>query len=84
MKSYAKVLINLPVEGPFDYRIPPAMSAHIEIGKRVWVSFGPRRVIGYVIDISAASEIKEPKPVLSVIDEKPINLVPGTLDSFST
>ncbi|MFH1645550.1 MAG: primosomal protein N' [Candidatus Omnitrophota bacterium] len=69
---YAKVLVNLPLEGPFDYSIPPLLLSEIAVGKRVWVSFGPRRTVGYVIEISEKSDFGKVKPVLSVIDREPI------------
>lgn len=69
---FAKVLVNLPIEGPFDYSIPPEMLSEISVGKRVWVSFGPRRTVGYVIEISEKSDFNKIKPILSVIDSQPI------------
>lgn len=69
---YAKVLLDLPVEGPFDYVIPDKLKDCIGVGKRVWVSFGTRRLIGYVIEISSLTALKKLKPLLGVIDTEPI------------
>jgi primosomal protein N' (replication factor Y) (superfamily II helicase) len=69
---YAKVLINLPIEGPFDYEVPSSLKGDIALGKRVWVNFGPRRMIGYVIGISERTDCENTKPVLEVIDKDPI------------
>ncbi len=69
---YAKVLLDLPVEGPFDYAVPEDIRTKVEIGKRVWVSFGTRKLIGYIIDITDTTSFKNIKPILEVVDEEPI------------
>ena len=69
---YAKVLINLPIEGPFDYSIPQKFRGKLSPGMRVWIDFGPRKLVGYVIGISEKSDLEKTKPVLDIIDEKPI------------
>jgi len=69
---YAKVLLNLPIEGPFDYLVPASLEKDIASGKRVWVSFGSRSLIGYVIEVKDTTTLKEVKPITSVIDAEPI------------
>ncbi len=71
-KRFAKVLVNLPIEEPFDYKIPKAMVDKIQRGSRVWVSFGMRRLVGYVIDFSSKSRISSPKEIEELIDTQPI------------
>ncbi len=71
-KRFAKVLVNLPVEGPFDYKVPEDMADKIQRGCRVWVSFGPRRLVGYVVDFAQASKIPYVKKIDQLIDEEPI------------
>ena len=71
-KHYAKVMVNLPIDGPFDYRVPAAMAENIQLGCRVWVGFGPRRLIGYVVGFCESTEVKNPKDILTLIDTKPV------------
>ncbi|MFH1867650.1 MAG: primosomal protein N' [Candidatus Omnitrophota bacterium] len=71
-KLYAKVLLNLPVEGPFDYHIPAEFVEALSIGKRVWIDFGPRKLIGYVVGIDTDTVVEYTKPILDVIDKEPI------------
>ena len=71
-RLYAKVLLNIPVEGPFDYEIPPGMRGELTPGKRVWVDFGTRRLIGYVVGISESSDVQKVRPILEIIDKEPI------------
>jgi len=69
---YASVVIKLPVDRPFSYGIPEAMDGDIEVGKRVWVPFGRRRVVGYTLDILDKPQIENVRPIESVIDAEPI------------
>ena len=44
------------LRGPFDYRQPEAM-AELEVGSVVRVPFGPRRLLGVVVELAEASEL---------------------------
>ena len=44
------------LRGPFDYRRPAAM-ADVEVGSVVRVPFGPRRLLGVVVELAEASEL---------------------------
>ncbi|MDX6604993.1 MAG: hypothetical protein QOF23_1502, partial [Solirubrobacterales bacterium] len=44
------------LRGPFDYRRPEAMEG-IEVGSVVRVPFGPRRILGVVVELAEASEL---------------------------
>jgi primosomal protein N' (replication factor Y) len=44
------------LRGPFDYRRPASMDG-LEVGSVVLVPFGPRRLLGVVVDFAEASEL---------------------------
>jgi primosomal protein N' (replication factor Y) (superfamily II helicase) len=44
------------LRGPFDYRRPEAMEG-LEVGSVVRVPFGPRRILGVVVELAEASEL---------------------------
>ena len=44
------------LRGPFDYRQPAAMD-DLEVGSVVRVPFGPRRLLGVVVELAEASEL---------------------------
>jgi primosomal protein N' (replication factor Y) (superfamily II helicase) len=44
------------LRGPFDYRRPEAM-AELGVGSVVRVPFGPRRILGVVVDVAETSEL---------------------------
>lgn len=70
--KYASVVIRMPLDRPFSYRIPENIKDKIEVGKRVWVPFGPRRVVGYVVELTDKADVKNVRPIESVIDATPI------------
>jgi len=44
------------LRGPFDYRQPPAMDG-LEVGSVVRVPFGPRKLLGVVVELAESSEL---------------------------
>jgi primosomal protein N' (replication factor Y) len=44
------------LRGPFDYRRPAAME-DLEVGSVVRIPFGPRRILGVVVELAEASEL---------------------------
>lgn len=71
-RNFAEIAITLPLDRLFHYRVPRALAGDIEVGKRVWVEFRDRDRVGYVVGFSEETEVKNIKPVKSVIDDGPI------------
>ena len=69
---YAKVVLGLPVEGPFDYSLPPHFYKRIKVGVRVWIQFRDKRKLGYVVKLTTESDVEQVKPILEIIDDSPI------------
>jgi len=69
---YAKVVLGLAVEGPFDYLVPDEFKSTIAPGKRVRVNFAHQRKIGFCVAVTTQSKIKYHKPILEVLDEVPV------------
>ncbi len=70
--QYAEIALNLPINKTFHYRIPSTMIGDVEIGKRAWVSFGSRRMVGYIVGITDRTPAFRVKNIEKVIDESPI------------
>ena len=49
---YAKVVVGLPVAGPFDYSIEPALQRKVKPGCRVWVPWRNQKKLGYVVGLT--------------------------------
>ena len=66
------IAIDTPLRRLFDYRAP-AGSPVPEIGQRIWVPFGRRRVVGVVIEQRTSSSIPAEKlrSAFEVIDDEP-------------
>ncbi|MCH7622474.1 MAG: hypothetical protein IIB46_00130, partial [Nitrospinae bacterium] len=47
--AYAEVVFNLPLKETFTYEIPKELKGLVEVGMRVFVPFGPRKITGYVV-----------------------------------
>ncbi|MBA4494189.1 primosomal protein N' [Paenactinomyces guangxiensis] len=70
----AEVIVDVPsstADRPFDYFIPPELAGEVQVGSRVQVPFGPRKLIGYVVDIKENSSAGRLKTVLDVMDLVP-------------
>ena len=65
----AKVVVGLPVDGPFDYAIGKDLQARISVGKRIRISFNRRNRVGFVIGFAQRSAFKRLNPVLSLLDD---------------
>ncbi len=72
VKEYAEIAIGLPIAKPFHYRVPEELKEKIEIGKRVWVTFKNRPIVGYVLGFVDVPGVEEVKSISSVIDEAPL------------
>src|SRR5438105_5604870 len=63
----ARVSLELALRKEFDYAIPPGLAEQIDIGTRVQVPFGHRKVLGCVTALAEESERAQLKPILKVI-----------------
>lgn len=73
-QSFVDVILPLPLKQLFTYSVPESLSKNVEIGKRVIVQFGSRKIytaIVFSIHQNAPKEYKT-KNIVSVLDEKPI------------
>ena len=73
----AEVIVDVsayPIDRPFDYIVPAAIESIIEVGSRVKVPFGPRKVLGYIIGLKEESELElsKLKPIDELIDLEPV------------
>lgn len=69
---FADVVVNRPVEGPFTYLIPEEMEGVVGIGSCVEVSFGNKKLTGYVVGLPLDCNIKNIKPISRVLDRSPL------------
>ena len=70
--GYIEVAVAVPVFQTFTYCAPESLRELVDIGKRVLIPFGRRRITGYVLGSSRDFDHKEVKSVLDVLDEQPL------------
>jgi primosomal protein N' (replication factor Y) (superfamily II helicase) len=69
---FAHIAVGLPVEGHFDYLVPPALQNRIAIGDRVQVNFAHAKRLGFVVGLANESAFEKVKPIEAVLDNKPL------------
>jgi primosomal protein N' (replication factor Y) (superfamily II helicase) len=63
----ARVTLEIALRKEFDYLIPPELAAQIEVGSRVQVPFGPRKLLGCVTALVEESAHASLKPILKIV-----------------
>ncbi|MRJ08452.1 primosomal protein N' [Ornithobacterium rhinotracheale] len=71
---FAEVILPLPIEGTFCYHIPREMRGKVQVGQRVAVPFGSRKLYtGIVHSIHQNQpELYKTKPIYALLDAKPL------------
>ena len=69
---YANVVLGLPIDGPFDYLIPPNLENKVSVGTRVWVNFRNKKEVAYVVGLNNKTKIKKLKEISAAIDQSPV------------
>ena len=63
----ARVTLEIALRKEFDYYIPPELADQVDVGSRVQVPFGLRKVLGCVTGLAEESAHATLKPILKVI-----------------
>ncbi|HUC84445.1 MAG TPA: primosomal protein N' [Candidatus Acidoferrales bacterium] len=63
----ARVSLEIALRREFDYAIPPALAGQVDVGSRVQVPFGPRKILGVVTAVAEESGQANLKPILKLI-----------------
>jgi primosomal protein N' (replication factor Y) len=74
MIQVAKVVVDVPsksTDRPFDYVVPEELVGEVQLGSRVEVPFGSRKILGYVIGLTLAEENSKLKAIIDVKDLLP-------------
>src|SRR3974377_2335810 len=63
----ARVSLEIALRKEFDYLIPSGMEGQVDVGSRVQVPFGPRKIMGCVTALAEESAHAGLKPILKVV-----------------
>lgn len=71
---FADVILPLPVEARFTYRVPQALNGQVAFGMRVVVPFGASKLYAAIVERVHENPPKQftVKYILDVIDERPV------------
>ncbi|MDC3416444.1 primosomal protein N' [Aquibacillus salsiterrae] len=73
--NIAKVVVDVPASQTnrvFDYNIPDKFTDIVHCGMRVIVPFGPRKVMGFVLEITDHSSFDKLKSIDDLLDVTPV------------
>ncbi|HEY1661176.1 MAG TPA: primosomal protein N' [Verrucomicrobiae bacterium] len=74
----ARVSLEIALRKEFDYSIPLGLAGQVEVGTRVQVPFGARKILGTVTALAEESAHTNLKPILKVIGAQTL-VTPKTL-----
>jgi len=63
----ARVSLEIALRREFDYAVPPDLVDKVDVGSRVQVPFGARKILGVVTAVAEESAYTNLKPILKVI-----------------
>jgi primosomal protein N' (replication factor Y) len=79
--DYIDVSVALPLHKTFVYKVPEHLQGQCDLGMRVLVPFGRRRITGYVLgELESEGQFKA-KNILDVLDDNPL-FPPGEVPFF--
>ncbi|MBF0522052.1 MAG: primosomal protein N' [Candidatus Omnitrophica bacterium] len=64
----ALIVVDLPLDGPFDYAIGTEFQEKIAVGQRVKVLFNRRETVGVVVGFKQKSAFPRLNPILEILD----------------
>ncbi len=70
----AQVAVPVPLYSLFDYRVPDSLAECIQVGARVEVMFGRKRLVGMVLGLGSDSQlpVEKLRPVETLLDTQPL------------
>ncbi|MDB6154026.1 MAG: primosomal protein [Chthoniobacteraceae bacterium] len=72
MPKYARVMVDDSGGNAFDYALPEAAAAQLQIGCRVRVPVRTRTVLGTIIELSDSTEFEGVKLISQIVSAEPI------------
>ncbi|HSE89089.1 MAG TPA: primosomal protein N' [Candidatus Binatia bacterium] len=70
--KFARIVIPTPLKEPLIYKVPDPLWAQIEIGMRVLIPLGKRKVTGVVLELLRETVVPGTRAILATLDDRPI------------
>ncbi|MCX6134743.1 MAG: primosomal protein N' [Ignavibacteriales bacterium] len=65
------IALPVPLDRTFTYMIPPELAPSVQLGRRVLVPFGRKKLSGIVVGFPEKSPLQTIKPLIDVLDASP-------------
>jgi primosomal protein N' (replication factor Y) len=69
---FAEVALPLPLSEPFTYHIPSNLEGKMDLGFRVLVPLRKKTVTGFVVGLSATSDVSNVREIIDLLDPYPL------------
>lgn len=66
------VSLPVPLDQPFTYSLPENLRQRVQVGCRVLVPFGKRKLSGVILSLHNDPPSSPTKPILNLLDEEPV------------
>lgn len=70
-QTLVDIALPVPLDRTFTYLVPPELAAAMQLGRRVLVPFGRKKMSGVVVGFPRVSPVQALRPVLDVLDPSP-------------
>ncbi|MBI3000583.1 MAG: hypothetical protein HYY46_19335 [Deltaproteobacteria bacterium] len=70
--NFAQIIVPSPLKQPLTYAVPPLLQGTLQVGMRVLVPLGRRKVTGVVADFLAQTPVRGVREILTNLDDRPI------------
>ena len=70
--KFARIVIPTPLKDSLIYKVPDPLWEQIEIGMRVLIPLGKRKVTGVVLELLGETAVPGTRAILARVDERPI------------
>jgi primosomal protein N' (replication factor Y) len=71
-QSYCDVALPVPLDQIFTYEVPPDLVDAVRRGCRVLAPFGPRNLVGVILQVHDRPPEQTARPISKVLDEEPV------------
>ncbi len=72
MDHIVQISLPIPKDANYSYRVPKHLVSSVDIGVRVFVPLGGRKIIGFVVGFGEEPQGVELKDIIDVLDDEPL------------
>jgi primosomal protein N' (replication factor Y) (superfamily II helicase) len=70
-QTLVDIALPVPLDRIFTYLVPPELAGAVELGRRVLVPFGRKKLSGVIVGFPTSPPAHSLRPLLDVLDSRP-------------